>query len=135
MVAPLRGKFDVRMWEAESEAVPREILLREVVDADALWSVTADSIDREVLAAASKLKIIANLAVGYNNIDLEAAKEQGIIVTNTPGVLTNTTADLTFGLLLATARRMMEAENDVRKGNWTSWSPMGYTGMDVGVPH
>ncbi len=132
MVAPLREKFDVRMWEAESEAVPREILLREVVDADALWSVTADSIDREVLAAASKLKIIANLAVGYNNIDLEAAKEQGIIVTNTPGVLTNTTADLTFGLLLATARRMMEAENDVRKGNWTSWSPMGYTGMDVG---
>ena len=68
----------------------------------------------------------------YNNIDLEAAKERGIIVTNTPGVLTDTTADLTFGLLLATARRMMEAENDVRKGNWTSWSPMGYTGMDVG---
>ena len=132
MVAPLREKFDVRMWEAESEAVPREILLREVVDADALWSVTADSIDREVLAAAPKLKIIANLAVGYNNIDLEAAKERGIIVTNTPGVLTDTTADLTFGLLLATARRMMEAENDVRKGNWTSWSPMGYTGMDVG---
>ena len=64
MVAPLREKFDVRMWEAESEAVPREILLREVVDADALWSVTADSIDQEVLAAAPKLKIIANLAVG-----------------------------------------------------------------------
>jgi len=78
------------------------------------------------------LKIVSNMAVGYNNIDIEAAREQGIIVTNTPGVLTETTADLTFGLLLATARRMMEAENDVRKGNWTSWSPMGYTGMDVG---
>lgn len=132
VVKPLQEKFDVRMWESESDKVPREVLLAEVTEADALWSVTADSIDREVLTAGTKLKIVANMAVGYNNIDIEAAKELGIMVTNTPGVLTETTADLTFGLLLATARRMMEAENDVRQGNWTSWSPMGYTGMDVG---
>lgn len=132
VLAPLREKFDVRMWESESDKVPREILLQEVAEADALWSVLADSIDREVLLAGTKLKVVSNLAVGYNNIDLEVAKEHGIIVTNTPGVLTETTADLTFGLLLATARRMMEAENNVRTGNWTSWSPMGYTGMDVG---
>ena len=132
VLAPLKEKFDVRMWESESEKVPREVLLQEVAGADALWSVTADSIDREVLTAGTKLKIVSNMAVGYNNIDLETAKEQGVIVTNTPGVLTETTADLTFGLLLATARRMMEAENTVRTGNWTSWSPMGYTGMDVG---
>jgi len=132
VVAPLQENFDVRMWESESEKVPREILLKEVAEAVALWSVTADSVNQEVFAAAPKLKIVSNMAVGYNNIDIEAAREQGIIVTNTPGVLTETTADLTFGLLLATARRMMEAENDVRKGNWTSWSPMGYTGMDVG---
>ncbi|MEK5040106.1 2-hydroxyacid dehydrogenase [Sporosarcina sp. FSL K6-3457] len=132
VLAPLKEKFDVRMWESESEKVPREILLQEVAEADALWSVLADSIDREVLLAGTKLKIVANMAVGYNNIDLEVAKERGIIVTNTPGVLTETTADLTFGLLLATARRLMEAENDIRTGNWTSWSPMGYTGMDVG---
>ena len=132
VVAPLQENFDVRMWESESEKVPREILLKEVAEAVALWSVTADSINQEVFAAAPNLKIVSNMAVGYNNIDIEAAKEKGIIVTNTPGVLTETTADLTFGLLLATARRMMEAENAVRKGNWTSWSPMGYTGMDVG---
>lgn len=132
VVAPLREKFDVRMWDSESEKVPRDVLLREVVEADALWSVTADSIDQEVLMAAPKLKIVSNMAVGYNNIDLEVAKERGIIVTNTPDVLTNTTADLAFGLLIATARRLMEAEDTLRKGQWTSWSPMGYTGMDVG---
>ncbi len=132
VVAPLREKFDVRMWDSESEKVPREVLLREVADADALWSVTADSIDQEVLMAAPKLKIVSNMAVGYNNIDLQVAKERGVIVTNTPDVLTNTTADLAFGLLIATARRLMEAEDTLRKGQWTSWSPMGYTGMDVG---
>ncbi|MFC5589356.1 2-hydroxyacid dehydrogenase [Sporosarcina soli] len=132
VVASLRKKFDVRMWDSESEKVPREVLLREVADADALWSVTADSIDREVLMAAPKLKIVSNMAVGHNNIDLEVAKERGIIVTNTPDVLTNTTADLAFGLLIATARRLMEAEDTLRKGQWTSWSPMGYTGMDIG---
>ena len=131
-VAPLREKFDVRMWEAESEQVPREILLKEVAEADALWSVLADSINREVFEAGTKLKIVANMAVGYNNIDLEAAKEHGVIVTNTPGVLTETTADLAFALLLATARKLISAENEIRKGNWTSWSPMGFTGMDVG---
>lgn len=132
IVDPLREKFDVRMWESESEKVPREVLMREVADADALLSVTADTIDQEVLMAAPKLKIVSNMAVGYNNIDLDVAKERGIIVTNTPDVLTNTTADLAFGLLIATARRMMEAEDTLRKGQWTSWSPMGYTGMDVG---
>jgi len=132
VIAPLREKFDVRMWESASDKVPREVLLQEVAEADALWSVLADSIDQEVFLAGTKLKVVSNLAVGYNNINLEVAKERGIIVTNTPGVLTETTADLTFGLLLATARRMMEAENNVRTGNWTSWSPMGYTGMDVG---
>lgn len=132
VVAPLREKYDVRMWDSESEKVPRDVLLREVVEADALWSVTADSIDQEVLMAAPKLKIVSNMAVGYNNIDLQVAKERGIMVTNTPDVLTNTTADLAFGLLIATARRLMEAEDTLRKGQWTSWSPMGYTGMDVG---
>ena len=132
VVSKLKEKFDVHMWESASESVPREILLKEVVDVEALWTVIADSVDRELLEAAPKLKVVSNMAVGYNNIDLEATKEHGVIVTNTPGVLTNTTADLTFGLLLATARRLTYAENDLRNGNWTSWTPMGYTGMDVG---
>lgn len=131
-VAPLHEKFDVRMWDEESVAVPRAVLLKEVAEADALWSVLADSINREVFEAGTKLKIVANMAVGYNNIDLEAAKEYDVIVTNTPGVLTETTADLAFALLLATARKLISAENEIRKGNWTSWAPMRFTGMDVG---
>lgn len=131
-VAPLKEKFDVRMWASESESVPRDLLLKEVSEADALWTVLADSVDRELFKAAPKLKIVSNMAVGYNNIDIEAAKEHGVIVTNTPGVLTETTADLAFALLLATARNLMVAEDAIRKGNWTSWSPMGYTGMDIG---
>ncbi len=132
IVKPLQEKFEVRMWESESDKVPREILLQEVKEVDALWAVLADHVDRELFEAAPKLKIVSNMAVGYNNIDLEAAKEHNVIVTNTPGVLTETTADLTFALLLATARKLVAAENEIRKGNWTSWSPMGYTGMDVG---
>lgn len=131
-VAPLHEKFDVRMWNEESVAVPRAVLLKEVAEADALWSVLADSINREVFEAGTKLKIVANMAVGYNNIDLESAKEYDVIVTNTPGVLTETTADLAFALLLATARKLISAENEIRKGNWTSWAPMRFTGMDVG---
>lgn len=131
-VAPLRDILNVRMWESESEAVPRSVLLEEVADADALWTVVTDSVDSELLDAAPRLKIVANMAVGYNNIDTAAAKERGVIVTNTPGVLTETTADLTFALLLATARRLGEAEQELRDGKWTSWTPMGYTGMDVG---
>ena len=131
-VAPLHEKFDVRMWDEESVAVPRAVLLKEVAEADALWSVLADSINREVFEPGTKLKIVANMAVGYNNIDLEAAKEYDVIVTNTPGVLTETTADLAFALLLATARNLISAENEIRKGNWTSWAPMRFTGMDVG---
>lgn len=131
-VASLHEKFDVRMWDEESVAVPRAVLLKEVAEADALWSVLADSINREVFEAGTKLKIVANMAVGYNNIDLESAKEYDVIVTNTPGVLTETTADLAFALLLATARKLISAENEIRKGNWTSWAPMRFTGMDVG---
>ncbi|WP_438314627.1 2-hydroxyacid dehydrogenase [Sporosarcina sp. FA9] len=132
VVLPLQEKFTVRMWKSESESVPRDILLKEVAEADALWSVIADRIDKEVFEAAKNLKVVSNLAVGFNNIDTEAAQSKGVIVTNTPGVLTNTTADLTFALLLATARKLIEAESELRKGNWKSWTPMDYTGMDVG---
>lgn len=130
-VAPLREKFEVRMWNSETEAIPRETLLQEVAKADALWSILADRIDRELFEAAPKLKIVANLAVGYNNIDVVAAKEHGVIITNTPDVLTETTADLAFALLLASARRITEAEQFVRDGKWQAWSAMQLTGMDV----
>lgn len=131
-VSPLRQDFEVRMWDQAGEAVPRDILLKEVEEVDALWTVVADAVDKELFQAAKNLKIVSNMAVGYNNIDLEAAREHGVMITNTPDVLTETTADLAFTLMLTTARRIIEAEKDLRKGNWKSWTPMGYTGMDVG---
>lgn len=130
-VAELKSFCDVRMWHEEETNVPREQLLKEVGDVDALWSTLSDSVDRELLDAAPNLKIVSNLAVGYNNIDLDAAREKGVTVTNTPDVLTEATADLTFALLLATARRIIEAERTVRSGEWKSWTPMGLTGQSV----
>lgn len=131
-IRPLREKFEVRMWDQEGEAIPRDILLKEVEAVHALWTVVADVVDEELFEAAKQLKVVSNMAVGYNNIDLEAAKAHNVIITNTPDVLTETTADLAFTLLLTTARRIIEAESELRKGNWKSWTPMGYTGMDVG---
>lgn len=130
-VEPLRDQYDVRMWKHEGESVPRDVLLEEVSSAHALWTMLSDTIDREVFERATHLEVVSNLAVGYNNIDLNAAKENGVIVTNTPDVLTETTADLTFGLMMMTARRLGEAERDLRAGEWKSWLPMGYVGMDL----
>ena len=130
-VADLKSFCEVRMWHEEETNVPREQLLKEVKDADALWTTVSDQVDQELLDAAPNLKIISNLAVGYNNIDLDAAREKGVTVTNTPDVLTEATADLTFALLLATARRIIEAERTVRSGEWKSWTPMGLTGQSV----
>lgn len=131
VVAPLRQQFEIRMWESAEIVVPRTTLLEEVKQAEALWTTVTDVVDTEVLENATRLKIIANFAVGYNNIDVEEATKRNIIVTNTPGVLNETTADLTFALLLSTARRLSFAEAELRDGKWTAWSPMGYTGMDV----
>lgn len=130
-VAPLREQYDVRMWEEEAKSVPRDVLLEEAASAHALWTMLSDTIDREIIEQATSLEVISNLAVGYNNIDIEAAKEKGIVVTNTPDVLTETTADLAFGLMMMTARRLGEAERDLRAGEWKSWTPMGYVGMDL----
>lgn len=130
-VSPLKERFTVRMWDEEEIEVPRDVLKAEVQEADALWVTISDSIDREIIEAAPKLKVISNLAVGFNNIDVEAAKEHGIVVTNTPDVLTETTADLAFALLLASARRVTEADRVLRNGEWKSWAPMQLTGMDA----
>jgi glyoxylate reductase len=131
IVAPLKEKFIVRMWDSEDVAVTNYVLREEIARVDALWTMISDTVDRDMLEHATNVKVISNMAVGFNNIDTEAAKEKGIIVTNTPDVLTETTADLAFGLLLATARRFTSAEKELRQGGWLSWSPMGFTGMDV----
>ncbi len=130
-VAPLRERFDVDMWGSEDEPVPRDVLLEKAETAHALWTVISEEVDRELFGRAKNLEIVANMAVGYNNIDTEAAKEHGVAVTNTPGVLTETTADLAFTLMLAAARRTGQAEKALRAGEWKSWTPMGFTGQDI----
>lgn len=98
-----------------------EELLKGLEGKDGLICLLNDEVGPEVLDASSDLEIVANLGVGYDNIDVEAATERGIMVTNTPGVLTETTADLSFGLLLAAARRIPEADTFVREGKWDGW--------------
>lgn len=131
-VAELEELYEVRMWPEEDTPAPREKLLEEAKEAHALWTMLSDQVDNELFEAAPNLKIVSNLAVGYNNIDLEAARKHGVTVTNTPDVLTESTADLTFALMLATARKIIEAEKTVRSGEWKSWTPMGMTGQNVG---
>ena len=94
-------------------------------------STLADTIDAEVFNAAPALKVVANYAVGFNNIDLVAARERGIVVTNTPGILTEATADLTWALILGICRRVGEGERLVREGRWTGWAPTQLLGADV----
>src|SRR5699024_5226519 len=106
------------MWESEDTPVPRDVLLKEIAEADGLLCMLSDTIDAEVMEHGKHLKVIANLAVGYNNIDLQTAQAHSIVVTNTPDVLTETTADLTFALLMATARRIVEASDYIREDQW-----------------
>ncbi len=122
---------DVEMWQEEDNPVPREVLEEKVEEVDGLFCLLTETIDEALLNRAKKCKVISNMAVGYNNIDIAAASRRGIMVTNTPGVLTETTADLTFALLMATARRIVEASDFLREGEWKTWSPMLLTGQDV----
>lgn len=108
-----------------------EELRRGFNQADAVICTLADHIDDSLLSHATKLKIVANYAVGYNNIDLSAAAQRGIVVTNTPDVLTDATADLTWALLLAVARRVAEADAWIRTGAWTGWMPTQMLGADI----
>ncbi|MED4227147.1 D-glycerate dehydrogenase [Neobacillus cucumis] len=131
IIAKIEEECDIRMWDETDIPVPRNVLEKEISSVEGLYCLLTETIDREILAKASRLKVISNMAVGYNNIDIKAAKEKGITVTNTPGVLTETTADLTFALLMATARRLIESADCLRSGNWKTWSPMQLTGQDI----
>lgn len=127
----LRKCFDVEVNPHDRELSKAE--LKEVVKGrDAVISLLTDVIDGEVLdAAGPQLKIVANYAVGFNNLDLAAATQRGVILTNTPGVLDDATATLAFSLLLAVARRIPETDKYVRDGKWNGWSPTLFIGLDV----
>ena len=98
---------------------------------DGIVCLLTDQIDEDVLSRCPRLRVIANVATGYDNIDLAAASARGIAVTNTPGILDETTADFAFALLMAAARRVAEADRFVRAGRWTTWSPTELLGWDV----
>ncbi len=115
----------------EDRFLSSEEITRRANDADALVTLLADRIDRHVIETLQRVKIIANYAVGFDNIDIEAAKEKGIVVTNTPGVLTDATADLAIALLLAVTRRIVEADEFVREGKFTSWKPELFLGPSL----
>jgi len=126
----LKARFEVEIGASDRNLSRREIC-EGTKDADALVCLLSDAIDEEILSGAKKLKIIANYAVGYNNINVEYAKEHGIFVTNTPGVLTETTADLTWALMLSVARRIVEADKFTRSGKFKGWEPELMLGSDV----
>ncbi|MGQ9489945.1 MAG: 2-hydroxyacid dehydrogenase [Anaerolineae bacterium] len=122
---------DVDLWTDELPP-PREALLTHVRGAQGLLCLLTDRIDGEVMDAAGPgLKVISNHAVGYDNIDVPAATARGIPVGNTPGILTDATADFAFALLLAAARRVAEGERFVRAGRWKTWGPSLLLGQDV----
>ncbi len=127
----LRKHFDVEV-NTEDRALSKDELKVKIKGKDGVVSLLTDTIDGEVLdAAGPQLKVVANYAVGFNNFDVAAATQRGVILTNTPGVLDDATATHTMALLLATARRIAEADKFVRDGKWKGWSPSFFVGLDV----
>lgn len=124
--------FDTVLNPVE-EGIDRAALVAAVQDCDVLVPSVTDTIDAELIAAAGeRLKLIANFGAGVNHIDLRAARARGIVVTNTPGVLTEDTADMTMALILTVPRRLAEGEKLVRSGQWKGWSPGGMLGHRIG---
>jgi glyoxylate reductase len=122
---------DLDIFEGEAP-ISRDVLLKRIKGKDGLLCLLSDRIDKEIVAAGGRsLKVISNYAVGYNNIDVEEATKSGVLVTNTPGVLTDATADLTWALLLACARRIPKSDSLVRDGRFVGWSPTLLLGREV----
>ena len=123
VVATLESIGEVDQFRKDGvDVMPHDELVARVAGKQALVSMITDAVDRAVIDAGAELAIIANAAVGYNNIDVAAARARGVIVTNTPGVLTDATADLTWALILGITRRIGEGERLVRRGNWKGWT-------------
>jgi len=128
--ALLQATCDCEFW-AKEERPPKEEFLRRLKDKEGLVCLLTERVGDDTLRAAPKLRIVANVAVGYDNVDLLACTRRGVLVTNTPGVLDETTADFAWALMLAVARRVVEADQYVRSGNWQGWSFDQYCGTDI----
>ena len=129
-MARLEAACDVERFEGDG-SIPHDELVARVAGKQALISMVVDTVDRAVIEAGTDLRVIANAAVGYNNIDVAAARERGIIVTNTPDVLTHATADFTWTLILAVTRRLGEGERWVRRRDWPGWAFDQLLGMEL----
>ncbi|MED4911668.1 D-glycerate dehydrogenase [Brevibacillus centrosporus] len=129
-VSLLETAADVEVWK-QDEPIPRELFLEKVESSDGILAMLTERIDEELLDRAQRLRVVANMAVGYDNIDLAACKKRDLWVTNTPDVLTEATADLAFALMMATGRRLMEANRFLLNGEWKSWSPSLLAGQNV----
>jgi glyoxylate reductase len=121
---------EMELWEDELPP-PRDVLLNKVKDIDGLLSLLTDKVDAELMDAAPRLKIVSNMAVGFDNINVPEATKRGILVGNTPGVLTETTADFAWALIMATGRRVAEGDRWTRSGKWKTWGPMILLGYDI----
>ena len=130
-IKQLEAIAQVEVWNEAFTPMPREAFLDAIKDATACFITLTETIDEEVINAAPHLKVIANMAVGYDNIDVQLANDHNIVVTNTPDVLTETTAELGLSLMLSVARRIVEAEHYVQDGQWQSWSPYLLAGKDL----
>jgi glyoxylate reductase len=130
VMAAIRERFELVQEPLDASSAP-SALQSGLSDSVAAIVTLTDRLNADVLTAAPRLKIVANYAVGYNNIDVDAARRRGIVVTNTPDVLTDATADLTWALILATARRVIEGDRLVRSGQWTGWTPTQLLGTAV----
>jgi len=134
VIEKLKQYFEVEVWD-RFQAPPYEVLLERAEIADALVTLLTDRIDCNLLSRAKNLRIVAQLAVGYDNIDVECATRLGIYVTTTPDVLTEATAELTWALILSVARRIVEADHYVRWGEWyrtkTGWHPLMMLGVEL----
>lgn len=118
-------------YNDQDGVLPKAELIQRAQGKDIVLSLLTDQIDEEFFAACPDLKMVANYAVGYNNIDVEAAQKRNIAVSNTPGVLDETTADLAFALIMASARRLLESDSYMRAGKYKNWEPMGFLGQDI----
>ncbi len=121
---------DMDLW-TDPLPPPRDELLRRVEDCQGLVSLLTDTVDAELMDRAPRLVVVSNFAVGFNNIDVAAATQRGIAVGNTPGVLTDATADMAVTLLLAAARRLVEGHHYTLSGQWKTWEPLGHIGQDL----
>jgi glyoxylate reductase len=126
----LRGVAEVRQWDND-DPIPRDVLLRDAVEAEALFPMITERIDDEVLDHAPGLRIVGNMAVGYDNVDVAACTRRKVLVTNTPDVLTETSADLAFALLMSIGRGIVQGDRYVRRGDWKIWGPLLHLGPDI----